>query len=334
MGALQRAAIYGTGAYVPQKVLNNDFFATTLDTSDEWITTRTGIKERHIAAPGEATTDLAVKASRAALADAKVDPEEIDLILVATVTPDHIFPASACILQNKLGLAHKEMPALDLNAACSGFIFGISTAQAYIASGMARRILVVGAETLSRIADYTDRSSCILFGDGAGAAVLGPCREDGSCHPILSSRIHSDGRLGDALRIPAGGSALPTSPETAAKRLHYMHLEGREVFRFAITKLENLIRQDMEQHGLKAKDVGAIIPHQANLRIVETAAKRLDLPMELFLTNIHKYGNTSAASIPIALDEFGHAGKLPSGKPVILVAFGGGLTWASAVIQW
>ena len=334
MSSLQRAAIYGIGAYVPQKKLTNGDFVRTLDTSDEWITTRTGIKERRIAAPGEVTTDLAAKAARAALENAHVSTEEIDLILVATVTPDYIFPASACILQAKLGLAQKDIPALDLNAACSGFIYGLSVAQAYLVSGMARRVLVVGAEILSRITDYTDRSSCILFGDGAGAALLGPCRAEAPCHPLLSSRIHADGRRGTALLLPAGGSARPASHATVDERQHFMHLDGREVFRFAITKLEDLIKEAMERHELKAKDVGAIIPHQANLRIVEAAAKRLDLPLELFLTNIHKYGNTSSASIPIALDEFGRAGILPRGKPIILVAFGGGLTWASAVVEW
>jgi 3-oxoacyl-[acyl-carrier-protein] synthase-3 len=334
MSALQTAAIYGTGAYVPQKVLTNDDFAKTLDTSDEWITTRTGIKRRHIAADTEATSDLCLHAARAALENAQVAAEEIDLILIGTITPDFPFPSTACVLQNKLGIAKIQMGAFDLSAACSGFGYGLSTAQAYIASGMAKRVLVVGAEILSRIMDYTDRTTCILFGDGAGAAVVGPARTDGPSHSILSTRIHADGSGVNMLYIPAGGSALPTTPATLAENQHKLRMGGREVFRFGVTTVIDMLTDAMARHNLTIDDVGAIIPHQANIRIIEAATERLKMPMDKFIMNLHNYGNTSAASIPMALDEANRGGRLPAGKPVILAAFGAGLTWSSTVLQW
>jgi len=334
MSALQSAAIYGTGAYTPRKILTNQDFARTLDTSDEWITSRTGIKERRIADSAQATSDLCLEAARAALENSRVAAEDLDLIIVGTITPDFPFPSAACVLQEKLGIAPRMCGAFDLSAACSGFIYGLATARAYIGSGMARRVLVVGAEILSRLIDYTDRTTCILFGDGAGAAVLGPARGDGPSHTILSTRLYADGRGAGMLQLPAGGSARPASQATIDEKQHFVRLDGREVFRFGVVTVVDLIRDAMERHNFKPEDLGAIIPHQANIRIIESAAERLGLPLDLFVTNIDKYGNTSAASVPIALDEAARAGRIPAGKPVIMLAFGAGLTWTSVVVQW
>jgi 3-oxoacyl-[acyl-carrier-protein] synthase III len=334
MSVLQSAAIYGTGAYLPAKILSNADFAKTLDTSDEWITTRTGIRERRIAALGENTSDLCLNAAKAAIDNSGIRTGQIDMIIVGTITPDHPFPSAACLLQEKLGLSERFVTAYDVSAACSGFLYGLSMAQAYIASGMARCVLIVGAEVLSRIVDFTDRSTCILFGDGAGAAVVGPVRTDGPSHKLLSTRTYADGRGANMLKLPAGGSARPPSAATVSEKQHYVRLDGREVFRFGVTIAVELIKDAMERHNLKKEDIGAIVPHQANIRIIEAAAERLELPLDLFVTNIARYGNTSAASVPIALDEAHRAGKLPQGKPVITLAFGAGLTWASAVFEW
>ncbi|HYG74789.1 MAG TPA: beta-ketoacyl-ACP synthase III [Planctomycetota bacterium] len=331
---MQSAAIYGTGAYTPKKTLTNLDFSKTLDTSDEWITTRTGIKERRIAAPEEATSDLCLHAARAAIADSQLKPEDIDLIVVGTITPDYPFPSTACVLQNKLGLAESKCGAFDLSAACSGFLYALSTAQAYIGAGMAKNVLVCGAEIISRLMDYSDRTTCILFGDGAGAVVMGPPRENGPSHTILSTRIYADGRGATLLNIPAGGSLRPNTRETLEEKLNFVRLDGREVFRFGVITAVDLIKDAMERHNLKREDIGAIVPHQANIRIIEAAAERLDLPLDLFITNLQMYGNTSAASVPIALDEASRAGRLKKGKPIITLAFGAGLTWTSAVIQW
>ncbi|HYF51955.1 MAG TPA: beta-ketoacyl-ACP synthase III, partial [Planctomycetota bacterium] len=322
MSVLQSAAIYGTGAYTPQKVLTNDDFAKTLDTSDEWITTRTGIKERRIASPEEATSDLCLKASQAAIENAGIKAADLDMIIIGTVSPDFPFPSAACVLQQKLGVSAKHIPAFDVSAACSGFIYGLATAQAFIASGMAKHVLIVGAEVLSRMVDYKDRATCILFGDGAGATVVGPARQDGPSHKLLSTRIYSDGSGVPLLCMLAGGSARPASHVTIDEKLHYIRLDGREVFRFGVTTVVELITDAMQRHNLKKEDIGAIVPHQANIRIIESAAERLGLPLDLFITNIDKYGNTSAASVPIALDEANRARRLPKGKPVIMLAFG------------
>lgn len=331
---MSNVAIYGTGSYTPAKVMTNDDFAKFLDTNDEWITTRTGIKERRIAAPEEATSDLCYHAAKSAIENAGLKPEDIDLIIVGTITPDYPFPSAACVLQQKLGISEKRIGAFDISAACSGFLYSLSTAQAYIASGMAKNVLVVGAEIISRILDYTDRASCILFGDGAGAVVMGPHRENGPSHPILSVRIYADGRGSQLLRIPAGGSRRPATPETLADKQHYVRLDGRDVFKFGVLTAVDMIREAMERHNLKKEDIGAIIPHQANIRIIEAAAERLELPLDMFITNLKQYGNTSAASVPIAMDEASKSGRLPKGKPVIMLAFGAGLTWSSAVVQW
>ena len=331
---MHSAAIYGIGAYTPSKTLTNRDFEKTLDTSDEWITTRTGIKSRRIAAPEQATSDLCHEAAKAALENAGLRADELDLIIVGTITPDFPFPSTACILQQKLGIAEKKIGAFDLSAACSGFIYGMHTAQAFITSGMYRHVLVVGAEIISRLVDYTDRATCILFGDGAGAVVMGPPRLNAPSHEILSTRIYADGSGSKLLHIPAGGSMRPPSRATIDEKQHYVQLDGREVFRFGVLTAVELIRDAMERHNLKKEDLGAIVPHQANIRIIESAAERLDLPLDLFITNIQNYGNTSAASVPIALNEAHRAGRLPKDKPIIMLAFGAGLTWTSAVIQW
>ncbi|MCY3019986.1 MAG: ketoacyl-ACP synthase III [Planctomycetota bacterium] len=328
------AAIYGTGAYVPHKTLTNEDFSRTLDTTDEWITTRTGIKERRIAAPDQATSDLCLHAARAALKDAGIAPRDLDLIIVGTITPDYPTPSTACILQQKLGLGDKTIPCFDLSAACSGFIYALTTASAYITAGLAARVLVVGSEATSRIVDYSDRRTCILFGDGAGAAVLGPPRTDGPSHKVLSTRLYADGNHAGLISIPAGGSARPASRETCDSKLHYIRLNGREVFRFGVIKVVEMIKDAMARHNLMPADVGAIIPHQANMRIIEAAVERLALPWDLFIINLQRYGNTSSASVPLALDEASRAGRLVKGKPVIMLAFGGGMTWASAVVEW
>ena len=331
---VKHAAIYGTGSYAPAKILSNDDFARTLDTNDEWITSRTGIKERRIAAPGEATSDMCLHAAKAALQNSNLSADELDLIIVGTITPDYPFPSAACILQQKLGIAGKHIPAFDISAACSGFIYGMSVAEAFIRSGMARRVLIVGAEVLSNIVDYTDRATCILFGDAAGAVVMGPERSNGPSHTVLSTTMYADGEGAMLLHVAAGGSLRPASVATINEKQHYIRLGGREVFRFGVTVAVDMIKEAMERHNLKAEDIGAIVPHQANIRIIESAAERLNLPLSLFVTNIERYGNTSAASVPLALDEVSRAGKLPPGKPVIMLAFGAGLTWTSAVVRW
>ena len=335
MGTDLKAAILGVGSYVPEKKLTNSDFEKTLETSDEWITSRTGIHSRRIAAANQTTSDLCLLAAQGALKNAKIEATDLDLILVATVTPDYPFPSSACLLQEKLGLGARGTPAFDLNAACSGFLYALSTAKAHIESGMAKNVLIVGAEVLSRITDYKDRSTCILFGDGAGATVVGLHRPgSSSSHAIHSVRIWSDGRGATGLILPGGGSAHPASHGSVDDRLHYIRVNGREVFRFGVTKAVEMIQDVMERRGIKAQDIGRIIPHQANIRIIESASERLGLPMELFFTNLTEYGNTSAASVPLALDEALRNGLLPQGKPVILLAFGAGLTWASAIVEW
>ncbi|HEY3320191.1 MAG TPA: beta-ketoacyl-ACP synthase III [Planctomycetota bacterium] len=331
---MQSVAIYGTGSYAPKKTLTNDDFVKSLDTTDEWITTRTGIKQRHIAAPNEATSDLCFHAAQSAIENAGIDAHDIDMIIVSTITPDYQFPSTSCLLQQKLGISDKNIPCFDLAAACAGFIYGLSTAEAYVKSGKVRTILLVGGEIISRLVDYTDRGTCILFGDGAGAVVLGPGRTTGTSHEVMSTCLHADGRQSKLLHIPAGGSACPPTVTTCQEKLHFLRIDGREVFRFGVTVMVDLIRDAMARHNLKREDIGAIIPHQANIRIIESAAERLEIPLDMFVTNIQSYGNTSAASVPIAMDEAARAGRLPSGKPVIMLAFGAGLTWASTVVKW
>lgn len=330
---MPRARIRSTGSYVPSKILTNADLEKLVDTSDEWITTRTGIKERRIAGPEEACSDLALEAARRALDAGGVKAGELDLIMVATVTPDTHVPSAACLLQNRLGASNAA--AFDINAACSGFVYALGIAEAFITSGRHRKVLVAGSEVLSRVTDWQDRSTCVLFGDGAGAVVLEPGpsgSDDGS--GIISVNIHADGGMGDLLTIPAGGSRMPTSGETLKKRLHYIRMSGNETFKIAVKTLENLVKNTMEAAGLTASDIALFVPHQANLRIIKALAERLGVPMEKVAVNIDRLGNTSSASIPIALDEAVRSGRVKAGDYVLLEAFGGGLTWASALIKW
>jgi len=326
---LIRARITGTGLYVPKKVLTNFDIEKMVDTSDEWIRERTGIRERRIAAEQEAASDLALMASDEALKAAGLKAKKLDLIIVATVSGDMPLPSTACILQHKLGA--KKAAAFDVNAACSGFIYALSAADAYIRAGTHERILVVGAEVLSRITDWTDRSTCVLLGDGAGAVILEAAEGD---RGILSVKLNADGSMWDLLHIPAGGSRMPATEETVGKRLHYMKMRGNETFKVAVRTLEKLVLSTLKEHKLKPEDISLLIPHQANHRIISATAKRLGLGLDRVMINLDRYGNTSAASIPIALDEAVRSGRVKSGDYIILEAFGGGLTWASALIKW
>ena len=312
-------------------MLTNTELALTIDTSDEWIVSRSGIRERHIAAPGEMTSDMAVHAARLALADAKLQPADIDLLVIATITPDMPMPATACSVQHKLGLS-TSTACFDLNAACSGFIYALDTACAMVGSGRYRHALVIGVEKLSSIVDWTDRTTCVLFGDGAGAAVIGA-----SARPavgLIGAKLGSYGNCVDLLCIPAGGSNTPASTASLASRDHFLKMKGKEVFKYAVRGMEEAARDILEQHGIAANQINLVIPHQANLRIIESIAQYLELPMERFFVNLDRYGNTSAASIPIALDEARRAGRINPGDLTLLVAFGAGLTYGSALIRW
>ncbi|MDW8065035.1 MAG: beta-ketoacyl-ACP synthase III [Anaerolineae bacterium] len=323
------AHIIGWGMAVPHRVVTNHELAQFVETSDEWIVTRTGIRERRIAGPYESTATLSIAASEEALAVAGISPRDVDLILVATVTPEHLFPSTACLVQDALGAT--KAGAFDLLAGCSGFIYALHIAAAAIRSGMHQVALVIGAETLSRIVNWRDRNTCVLFGDGAGAVVL-----KGSDMPggILASMIRADGSGAELLIIPAGGSRFPISESAVRDGCHFIRMNGREVFRFATRVMEKATREVVAQAGLRLEDVDLIIPHQANIRIIETAAKGLGLPMDRFFVNIDRYGNTSAASIPIALCEAVQQRRLNPGDRAVMVAFGAGLTWAAAVVQW
>ncbi len=324
-----RARIIATGSYAPEKVLTNFDLEKIVPTTDAWITERTGIKERRIAGENEATSDLAVEASKNALKYGGIKARELDLIIVATVTSDTFFPSTACILQHRLDA--KKAAAFDINAACSGFVYGLSVASSFIQSGQYKKILLVGAETLSRFVDWEDRNTCVLFGDGAGAAVLEATKGDNG---ILSSHLHADGSLGHLLSIPGGGSRYPASKETVDKKMHSIKMKGNETFKVAVKALENLVTETLKQNNLKPSQISCLIPHQANLRIIQATAKRLGLSMDKVIINIDRYGNTSAASIPIALDEAVRSGKIRKDDYLLLEAFGGGLTWASALIRW
>jgi len=323
--------ILGTGAYAPERVLTNEALSRMVDTSDEWIRARSGIRERRIAAADEATSDLAVQAARRALEDASTPPSDIDLLIVATVTPDHPMPATACIVQHKLGVP-SDAACFDLNAACSGFIYGLDVACALIGSGRYRKALVVGAEKLSSIVDWKDRGTCLLFGDGAGAAVVGASAKPGV--GLVGTRLGTLGESTDLLHIPGGGSRAPSTAKSIARGDHFIKMKGKEVFKLAVRLMEEAARDILEQHGLSANQIGLVIPHQANLRIIEAIAQYLELPIERFFVNVDRYGNTSAASIPIALDEARRVGRIRPGDLTLLVAFGAGLTYGSALIRW
>lgn len=321
--------IIGTGSYVPEKELTNLELEEMVDTTDEWIKTRTGISKRRIADAETATSDLATKAAQIAIKDAGLLPEDIDLIIVATVTPDMSFPSTACIVQKNIGA--KKAAAFDLEAACSGFIYGITVGEQFIKSGIYKNILVIGAETLSKILNWKDRNTCVLFGDGAGAAVLSQVDEG---YGMLASTLGADGASGDYLTQPAGGSRIPASLETVENNLHYVQMDGSEVFKFAVRIMAKSALQATENSGLKIEDIDYMIPHQANIRIIESAAKRLNISMDKVYVNLNNYGNMSAASVPVALDEAVRKGKIKRDDIVSLVAFGGGLTWGSSIIKW
>ena len=322
--------ITGTGSALPGKILTNAELEQLVDTTDEWITTRTGIKERRIAAEGEYTSTFAAEAGRRALEMAGVKPEELDLIILGTVTPDFPFPSTACIVQDLLGATNAT--AYDLSAACSGFIFGLSIAEKYIRSGAARKILVIGAEVLSRIVDWQDRNTCVLFGDGAGAVVLEA--SDGE-HSLLSTHTFSNGAYWNLLYQPGSGSRNPaTDSRTIDEKLIYLSMAGNDVFKHAVRAMEEAAVKALEVNGLSQTDVSLLIPHQANRRIIDATAKRLGLDADRVYINLHRYGNTSSASIPIALDEANRQGDLKPGGKLLLVAFGGGFTYGSALINW
>lgn len=327
--AIVPVGILGTGKYAPEKVLTNQQLEQMVDTNDEWIVTRTGISERRIASDDEATSDLALRASEEALKNAGVKAEDIDLIIVATITPDMAFPSTACILQEKLGAT--KAAAFDLSAACSGFIYSLANAQNFIATGIYKNALVVGAECLSKITDYTDRNTCILFGDGAGAVVLGAVEEGRGFH---SFELGADGTGGDLLKISGGGSRHPASLETIENKLHYISMAGSEVFKFAVRIMGSAAEEALKKAGMEKSDVDLLVPHQANIRIIQSALNRLDLTEDKCVINLDRYGNVSAASIPIALAEAVEAGRLQKGHRVVLVGFGGGLTWGAATLTW
>jgi 3-oxoacyl-[acyl-carrier-protein] synthase III len=322
-------SIIGTGSYVPKKVLTNKDLSRMVDTSDEWITTRTGIKERRIAAKDEQTSDMAAKAALKAIEQARISPTEIDLILVATATPDMLFPATACFVQKKIGAT--KAACLDISAACAGFLFGLEIAQQFITSHTHDTVLVIGAEKLTSITDWTDRNTCVLFGDGAGAAVL---RHRGSTHGVISTHIGSDGQYTDILFMPGGGSRCPITRENVDRNLQTIHMIGKEVYKQAVTAMLKAAKKALDQAGLAIEDIACIIPHQANVRIIEAIADRLGISREKMFVNLDRYGNTSAAAVAIALDEANRSGRIKPGDYILMVVFGGGLTWASTVIEW
>jgi 3-oxoacyl-[acyl-carrier-protein] synthase III len=326
---VRRACITGTGSYVPEKVLTNFDLEKFLDTSDEWIVSRTGIRERRVAADGEFTSDLATNAARKALEVAGVAPDEIDFIVVGTITGDFPWPATACLVQSNLG-ATKAF-AMDVSAACSGFVYALDSAVSRIESGRSQKALVIGAEILTRIIDWQDRNTCVLFGDGAGAVVLEATEED---RGVLSTHLHSDGSYWELLYQPGFGSRHPATDDGLKTRLPYLKMQGNEVFKIAVRSLSDVALEALEANGLKAADVDLFIPHQANRRILDATAKRLGLADEQVYINVDRFGNTSGASIPIALDEANRAGLLKKGDLVLLDAFGGGFTWGSALVRW
>lgn len=321
--------IAGVGAYTPRRVLTNKDMEKIVDTTHEWILTRTGIEERRIAEPNETTSDLALHAAQAAIADAGIDPRQIGLIIVATASPDMLFPSTACMLQNKLGLA--PVPAFDISAACSGFIYGLQVAHQFISNGTHSHVLLVSAEKLSAITNWKDRSTCVLFGDGAGAVVLEVADYP---HGVIDILLRADGSYHEILRVPAGGSAMPITPQVIEQNLQYIQMSGKEVFKLAVTAMQDIVIEILEKNHLNPSDIACIIPHQANTRIITALADRLELPMERFYLNLHRYGNMSAASIPVALAEAHAEGRIKRGDKLLFAAFGGGLTWASALVEW
>jgi 3-oxoacyl-[acyl-carrier-protein] synthase-3 len=324
-----KSRILGTGHYAPLKVLSNVDLEKLVDTSDDWITERTGIRRRHVAAEGEVTSDMAAQAGRRALEAAGLNPADLDLIIVATVTPDSPTPSCAAHVQRKLGA--DEIPAFDLSAACGGFLFGLTIADQYIRTGEANVVLVIGVELLTRVVNWGDRSTCVLFGDGAGAVLLGPARGDG--RGLLATRIFTDGGLAGALHIPGGGSAEPYSPEVIEQRRNKVHMVGQDVFRVAVKNLTSASTQVIKAAGLASTELDWVVAHQANLRIITQVAQRLGFPLERFVLNIDEYGNTSSASIPIALDEAVRSGRVVPGQTLLFCALGAGISWGAAVAR-
>ncbi len=329
MASRVRVGIAGTGAYLPDRVVPNSYFEEFLDTSDEWIVQRTGIHQRRFAAPDQATSDLSVHAAEQALEAAGIGAEDLDLIVLGTLTPDYLLPSTACLVQKKLGATNAG--AFDVNAACTGFLTALHTAEAFIAAGRARRVLAIGAETLSRFIDEKERGSCILFGDGAGAAVLAPHDECGQGE-ILRTKLGADGSGYEFIHMSAGGSKRPATHETVEAGEHFIRLKGREVYRFAVKYMSSLIEEMMETHD--PEELSLVVPHQVNERIIQAALERLGMSDEKVLINIHKYANTSAATVPIALDEARREGRIEKDKLVVLVAFGAGLTWGASLLRW
>lgn len=329
MKGLRSVGILGTGSYTPERVLSNFDLEKMVDTSDEWIVTRTGIRERRISAPDQASSDLAYEAAKKALAKANVSPEQLEMIIVATVTPDMHFPSTACLLQDKLGAG--KAAAMDVSAACTGFLYGIATGAQFIANGMYKYVLVVGVETLSKITNYKDRNTCVLFGDGAGAVVLGPVKDG---YGFQSFELGADGSGGQLLCLPAGGSRIPASSESVANNLHYISMAGGEVFKFAVRVMNSATEAVLTKAGLDREAIDLLVPHQANKRIIDSAVQRFGLSEEKVVINLDRYGNMSSASIPVALDEAVEAGRVKEGDNLVLVGFGGGLTWGAALLKW
>jgi 3-oxoacyl-[acyl-carrier-protein] synthase III len=321
--------IAGTGAYAPARVLTNAELEKIVDTSDQWITERTGIKERRIAAEGETTSDMALQAARRALEAAGLEPKQLDMIIVGTISADMPLPACAAFLQQKLGCP--GIPAFDIAAACAGFVYAMSIGDQFIKSGMNKNVLIVGVELLSRVLNWKDRTTCVLFGDGAGAAVLTPAANDG--RGVLSTRLYTDATLAESLCIPAGGSKERITPEAIGAARDKVHMIGGDIFKTAVKNLTSASRETLEHAGLSASDVRWVVPHQANLRIIAQVAQRLEIPLERFILNIERYGNTSSASIPIALDEGVRDGRIKPGDTVLMCALGAGISWASALIR-
>lgn len=323
------AGILGLGSYVPEKVLTNLDLEQIVETSDEWISSRTGIKERRILAPEQATSDLAIEAAKKALEQAQLPAEELELIIVATISPDMIFPATACLVQAALGA--KRAAAFDLSAGCSGFVYGLVTAAQFVEAGLYQNVLVIGADALSRLTDWEDRRTCVLFGDGGAAAVVGRV-PDG--YGLLASLLGSDGAGGANLQLPAGGSRRPATVETVQNREHYIKMQGPEVFKFAVRVMQEATGEVVKRAGLALEDVDLFVPHQANIRIIEASLNRMGVEPERVFVNVQKYGNTSAASVGLALNEAAQEGRLHDGDTVVLVGFGAGLTWGGAVLKW
>ena len=323
-------SIVGTGSYVPDRVLTNDELSERVSTTDEWITTRTGIKERRIAAKDEYTSDMAARAALAALEQAKLKASDVDLILIATATPDMIFPATACFVQTKIGAMNAA--CLDVSAACAGFLVALEIGQQFITSHTYDTVLVIGAEKLSSITNWTDRNTCVLFGDGAGAAILQ--HRDHDSHGIISTNIGSNGDYTDILWMPGGGCKQPITAENAHQHLQTIHMSGKDVYKQAVVSMIDASKKALEKAGLTIEDIACFIPHQANVRIIEAIAERLKLPMDRFFVNLDRYGNTSAAAVAIALDEANRTGRLKPGDYILMVVFGGGLTWSSTVLEW